>query len=164
MAGFRQSYLLLGDRSITGHGGSTRSVRPAEVDELISKRLRPSILSRLMNRQQPFQQRLQQLQVQRIRAVGLGIGRVVVNLQKQPVDPPRHRRPPPPPPGGKGPRPPRRSPHPPPKAVERNVWHQRPPAPAAASPAASGNPPPACCSRSSLPAQSEKNETRSTAC
>jgi len=44
-----------------------------------------SIPSRYMDRQQFFQQRLEQLQVDRIRAVGPCVGRVIVNFQKQAV-------------------------------------------------------------------------------
>lgn len=51
-----------------------------------------SLLRRSMNRHQLLQQRLQQLQIQRVRSVGHGICGVVVHLKKQPVDSRRHRR------------------------------------------------------------------------
>ena len=45
-----------------------------------------SIPCRRLNRQQLFQQRLQQLQIQRIGPVGLCVRRVVVNFEKEAID------------------------------------------------------------------------------
>ena len=46
-----------------------------------------------MNCQQPFQQRLEQLQIQRIGSVGFGVGRVVMDFEKQPINARCHRSP-----------------------------------------------------------------------
>src|ERR1035437_1227750 len=54
--------------------GDTNIGARKQLEERMSTNLN-SLSSRLLNRQQPFQQRLQQLQIQRIRPVGLGVRR-----------------------------------------------------------------------------------------